>query len=70
MEGARLRGITFRRRREWHKMTEADVAKLLRIRKINVIAFESGIIMQLPRGAEEKLASLNTKWTSEELKEV
>ena len=67
MEGLRLRGAAFRRRREERGMTEQAVATVLRIPRKNVVAFEEGIIMQTPSDAEEKLASLNTKWTNEEI---
>lgn len=45
MEGLRLRGAAFRRRREERGMTEQAVATVLRIPRKNVAAFEEGIIM-------------------------
>lgn len=70
MEGLKLRGVAFKQRRTARGLTETAVASLLRIPRKNVVAWEEGIIMQTPSDAEEKLASLNAKWTSEELREV
>jgi transcriptional regulator with XRE-family HTH domain len=67
MEGEKLRGIAFRRRRVSRGLSTAQVAETLRIPRRNIVAFEEGIIMQLPRDAQEKIASLNTKWTSEDI---
>lgn len=68
MDGLKLRGIAFKRRRLSRGITETEVATLLRVPRKNVVAFEEGVIMQTPRDAESKIASLNTKWTSEELR--
>lgn len=67
MEGLRLRGAAFRRRREERGLTETEVATMLRVPRKNVVAFEEGVIMQTPTDAETKIASLNTKWTTEEM---
>ena len=67
MEGLRLRGAAFRRRREEHGLTETEVATMLRVPRKNVVAFEEGVIMQTPSDAEMRIASLNTKWTTEEI---
>ena len=67
MKGERLRGIAFRQRRIRRGMSTAQVAEVLRVPRRNIVAFEEGIIMQLPRDAQEKIASLNTKWTAEDI---
>lgn len=67
MEGLKLRGIAFRQRREAHGLTETEVATMLRVPRKNIVAFEEGIIMQMPTDAETKIASLNMKWTTEEI---
>ena len=67
MDGLKLRGAAFRSRRLARALTETEVAATLRIPRKNVVAYEEGIIMQTPSDAETKLASLNTKWTTEDI---
>jgi len=68
-EAIRFRGITFRCRRRARGLTQAEVAKMLRLSKRVIIAYELGIIMQRPPDAMDRIASLNTKWTHEDLKQ-
>lgn len=70
MEGQKLRGLAFKQRRLARRLSETAVAATLRIPRKNVVAFETGTLMQMPRDAESKLASLNSKWTAEDLKDV
>jgi len=67
MEALQLRGVAFKRRRVARDLSAGDIATLLRVPRKNVVAFETGVIMQMPRDAESKIASLNSKWTAEEL---
>lgn len=68
MKALEMRGVAFRRRRLARGLSTDKVATMFRIPRHNVVAYESGIIMQLHRDDETKLASLNTKWTAEDLK--
>ena len=67
MKALEMRGAAFRRRREARNLSLDDVAKMLRVPRKSIVAFEAGVIMQSSPGAEKKIASLNAKWTAEEL---
>lgn len=69
MEGEKLRGIAFRQRRVRRLLSTKDVAEQLRVQQHHIVAFEEGVEMQAPaaREALAKIASLNTKWTTEEI---
>jgi len=68
MKALEMRGVSFKLRRVARGLSTDKVATMLRIPRHNVVAYESGIIMQQPRDVETKLASLNSKWTAEDLR--
>ena len=67
MEGEKLRGVTFRQRRLSRGLSVRRVAGMLRLPERNIIAYELGVELQLPREALEKIGGLNTKWTAEDI---
>ena len=69
MKAQEMRGVSFKLRRVARGLSTDKVATMLRIPRHNVVAYESGIIMQSPRDVETKLASLNSKWTAEDIKD-
>jgi len=67
MDGEKLRGVTFKQRRVNRRLSVRKVAELLRLPERNIIAYELGVELQLPREALEKIGGLNTKWTAEDI---
>lgn len=68
MKAMEMRGTAFQRRRIARGLSADKVAKILRLPRHNVVAYEAGIIMQLPQDAETRFSSLNSKWTAEDLR--
>lgn len=66
MKAMEMRGAAFQRRRVARGLSVDEVAKIIKLSRHHVVAYESGIIMQLPRDAETRFSSLNSKWTAED----
>jgi hypothetical protein len=67
MKALEIRGITFKHRRMHRGLSVKKVADLLKLPERNIIAFELGVELQLPREALHKIGSLNTRWTFEDM---